>query len=243
MRITVVGIGPGDRGRMTGQALDALSACDVIVGYTVYAELVRPWFPQKRVLQTPMRGEEARCRMAVEEARKGLHVCVVCSGDAGIYGLAGLVLTLAQEAGIPVEVVPGVTAASSGAALLGAPLTHDFACVSLSDLLTPWETIGRRLDTAAMADFVLCLYNPMSHKRRDHLARACDIVLRHRAPKTPCGIAQNIGRADEKTRILTLKALRDAEADMFSTLFIGNSQTRAERGRLITPRGYQGVNA
>lgn len=243
MRITVVGIGPGHLGGMTGEAVAALDACDTVVGYTAYTALVQPHFPDKRYLHTGMRGEEDRCKLAVAKAAAGYDVCVVCSGDAGIYGLAGLVLTLAQAAGVPVRVVPGVTAAASGAALLGAPLVHDFACVSLSDLLTPWEVIARRLDAVAMADFVLCLYNPMSHKRQDHLSRTCDIVLRHRAPETPCGMAQSIGRDGESARILPLCALRDAPADMFTTIFIGNSQTRAEGGRLITPRGYREVDA
>ena len=243
MRITVVGIGPGSLDGMTGQARAALAACDVIVGYTGYVELVRPYFPDKQYHQTGMRGEEARCREAVELALSGRSVCVVCSGDAGVYGLAGLVLTLAQQTGVPVDVVAGVTAASSGAALLGAPLIHDYACVSLSDQLTPWETIERRLEAAALADFVICLYNPMSAHRRDHLARACDIVLRHRSADTPCGLAQNIGRPGESSRILTLSELRDADVDMFTTVFIGNSQTRVGQDRLITPRGYREANA
>lgn len=243
MCITVVGIGPGHLAGMTGEAVAALAACDTVVGYTGYVALVQPHFPEKRYLHTGMRGEEERCRQAVAEAKDGHDVCVVCSGDAGVYGLAGLVLALAQQAGVSVRIVPGVTAASSGAALLGAPLVHDFACVSLSDLLTPWAAIEARLDAAALADFVLCLYNPMSHKRRDHLARACDIVLRHRAAGTPCGLARNIGRDAEGARVLALGELRDAEVDMFTTVFIGNSRTRAEGGRLITPRGYREVDA
>lgn len=243
MHITVVGIGPGSLGGMTGDAVDALHACDTVVGYTAYVALVQPHFPYKRYLQTGMRGEEDRCRLAVREALAGHAVCMVCSGDAGIYGLAGLVLVLAQEAGIPVRAVPGVTAASSGAALLGAPLTHDFACISLSDLLTPWETIAARLDAAAGADFVLCLYNPMSHRRRGHLARACDIILRHRLSETPCGIACQIGRAGERTLVLPLADLRNTQVDMFTTAFIGNSHTRVADGRLVTPRGYREVEA
>lgn len=243
MSISVVGIGPGHLEGMTGEAVSALAACDTVVGYTAYVALVRPHFPDKRYLQTGMRGEEDRCALAVREAAAGHEVCVVCSGDAGVYGLAGLTLALAQEAGMPVRIIPGVTAAGSGAALLGAPLVHDFACVSLSDLLTPWETIEKRLDAAAMADFVICLYNPMSRKRRDHLFRACDIVLRHRPAETPCGIAQRIGRTGEAACVLSLGRLRDAEVDMFTTAFIGNSQTRVAGGKLITPRGYREANA
>lgn len=243
MSIAVVGIGPGSLKDMTGRAQSALLRADVIVGYTAYTALIKPHFPDKRYLETAMRGEEERCRMAVREAEKGLFVCVVCSGDAGIYGLAGLVLALSLERGISVDVIPGVTALSSGAALLGAPLIHDFASISLSDLLTPWETIEKRLHAAAMADFVICLYNPMSHKRRDQLPRACDIVLAYRDANTPCGIARHIGRDAEAKEVLTLLALRDTQVDMFTTVFIGNSQTRAHGDLLITPRGYREVNA
>lgn len=243
MKVTVVGIGPGASTQMTEQALDALRSSQVIVGYDAYVDLVRPLFPEKRYLSSPMRGEESRCRLAVEEALKGQDVAVVCSGDAGVYGLAGLVLALGLEAGVPVAVVPGITAACSGAALLGAPLIHDFAVISLSDLLTPWEAIEKRLDAAAAADFVLCLYNPMSMRRRDHLPRTCEIALRYRAKDTPCGLAQNVGREGECARVLTLEALRDTQVDMFTTVFIGNSQTRAEGNMLITPRGYREVRA
>ena len=243
MKVTVVGIGPGASEQMTGQAVNALRFSEVIVGYDTYIDLVRPLLPDKRYLSSPMRDEEARCRMAVEEAKKGQNVAVVCSGDPGVYGLAGLTLALGLEAGVPVKIVPGITAACSGAALLGAPLVHDFAVISLSDLLTPWEAIEKRLDAAAAADFVLCLYNPMSMRRRDHLPRACEIILRYRAKDTPCGLAQNIGRDGECAEVLTLSALQSTEVNMFTTVFIGNSQTRAEGNKLITPRGYREVRA
>lgn len=165
--IYVVGIGPGSPAQMTLEARQILENCDVIVGYTVYVDLLKTVLPDKEYLETPMRREIERCRMAFEEAQKGRQVAMVCSGDAGVYGMAGLMLELGQNyAGCQVEVVPGVTAALSGGALLGAPLGHDFAVISLSDLLTPWEMIEKRLRFALMADMAVCLYNPSSKKGR-----------------------------------------------------------------------------
>ena len=237
--LRVVGIGPGDADQMTPRALAALRESSVIVGYSAYVELVRPLYPEKEFVATAMRGEEERCRMAVGRAAAGEEVSVICSGDAGVYGMAGLVLTLAARERVDVEVVPGMTAACTGAALLGAPLTHDFAVISLSDLLTPWERIEQRLRCAAEADFVLCLYNPMSRRRTGYLRRACEIAMQFRSPETPCGLARNIGRDGESGEILTLEMLRDANVDMFTTVFIGNSQTRVIGGRMVTPRGYR----
>lgn len=240
MKLYVVGIGPGGMNQMTGRAISALSESDVIAGYTVYVDLIKPYFPGKTLLTTPMRQETDRCRMAVEEALRRRTVSMVCSGDAGVYGMAGLIYEVAQEyPPIEIEIIPGVTAACSGAAVLGAPLAHDFAVVSLSDLLTPWERIEKRLALAAEADFALCLYNPSSKKRADYLQKACDIVLRHRAPETVCGCAYSIGRPGEEGRVLTLAELREEQVDMFTTVFIGNSQTRAIGGKMITPRGYR----
>ena len=238
-KIYVVGIGPGSYENMTQRAQDALRDCDVIVGYTVYIDLVKEHYPDKQMLTTPMRREVERCRLAFEEAQKGQTVAMICSGDAGIYGMTGVMQELRAEfPGVEVENVPGVSAVISGAAILGAPLMHDFAVISLSDLLTPWEKIEKRLDAAAAADFVICLYNPSSHKRKDYLQRACDIVLRHASPETVCGIAKNIGREGEGIEVLTLRELRDTPVDMFSTVFIGNSQTKMIDGKMVTPRGY-----
>ena len=199
MKVTVIGLGPGGGADLTSRARAALEACDLIVGYTAYIDLVRADFPQKETLSTGMRREVDRCRAAVEAARTGKDVAVVCSGDSGVYGMAGLIYEVAQEYDpIEIEVVPGITAACGGAAVLGAPLTHDFAVVSLSDLLTPWEKITARLTAAAQADFVLCLYNPASHSRPDYLQRACDILLSAgKDPATVCGTVRNIGRAGE----------------------------------------------
>ncbi len=238
-KLYVVGLGPGGADGMTVRAKDAIEKSDVIVGYTVYIDLIRDLFPNKAYLSTPMRKEVDRVRLALSTAAQGQTVAMVCSGDAGVYGMSGLCEELLSEyPGVEIETVPGVSAVLSGAAILGAPLMHDFAVISLSDLLTPWEKIEKRLLSAAEADFVICLYNPASHKRRDYLKKACELVLRFASPKTVCGIARNIGRDGEETRVLTLEELRDAEVDMFSTVFIGNSETRVINGKMVTPRGY-----
>ena len=238
-KVTVIGLGPGGGTDLTGRARAALEGCDLIVGYTAYIELVKPDFPEKEVLSTGMRREVDRCRAAVEAALTGKDVAVVCSGDSGVYGMAGLIYEVAQEYDpIEIEVVPGITAACGGAAVLGAPLTHDFAVISLSDLLTPWEKIEKRLSAAAQADFVICLYNPSSRNRPDYLQRACDILLRDKDPNTVCGTVRNIGREGEEGKLLTLAQLRDTQVNMFTTVFIGNSQTKVLGGKMVTPRGY-----
>lgn len=238
-KVTVIGLGPGGGADLTGRARAALEGCDLIVGYTAYIELVKPDFPEKEVLSTGMRREVDRCRAAVEAALTGKDVAVVCSGDSGVYGMAGLIYEVAQEYDpIEIEVVPGITAACGGAAVLGAPLTHDFAVISLSDLLTPWEKIEKRLSAAVQADFVICLYNPSSRNRPDYLQRACDILLRDKDPNTVCGTVRNIGRDGEEGKLLTLAQLRDTQVDMFTTVFIGNSQTKVLGGKMVTPRGY-----
>ena len=241
-RIRVVGIGPGDYNEMTVRAVNALNACDVIVGYHVYVDLVKEHFPDKEFFTTPMRKEVDRCKIALDIAREGRDVAMICSGDSGIYGMAGLIYELRGEEDEPeVEVVGGLTAACSGAARLGAPLTHDFCVISLSDLLTPWETIEKRLECAAMGDFSVALYNPSSMKRKDYLQRACDILLCHASPETVCGVVKNIGREGEEIKTMTLAQLRDYQADMFTTVFIGNSHTRVIGGKMVTPRGYRDV--
>ena len=225
---------------MTIRADRALASCQAIVGYPVYVDLVRDRYPGKELHETPMTQEAKRCQLALDLAREGKTVCVVCSGDSGIYGMAALVFALRGENAEPeVEVVPGLTAACSGGAVLGAPLTHDFAVVSLSDRLTPWETIEKRLLLAAQADFSIAIYNPASHGRPEHLKKACEILLRVLPETRLCGIVRNIGRDGESRRILTLGELKDAQADMFCTVFIGNSSTKVINGQLITPRGYR----
>lgn len=239
-KLTIAGIGPGNRENMTIGADQALREADVILGYTVYVDLVKADYPGKEYITTPMTKEAERCQIALEQARQGKNTVLICSGDSGIYGMAALVYELRGESGAPeIEVLPGITAACSGSALLGAPLTHDFAIISLSDRLTDWETICKRLEYAAMADLVIVLYNPASKGRPDHLRKACGILLSVLPANRPCGIARSIGRAGEDAEILTLGELREAEADMFCTVFIGNSMTKVIEGKLVTPRGYR----
>lgn len=240
-KIYVVGLGPGGGEYLTAQARAALEKADILCGYTVYVELVRPLYPGKEVYTTAMTQELDRCRWALDAARGGRTVALVCSGDAGVYGMAGPLLQLAGDnPAVEIEVVPGVTAALSGGAVLGAPLMNDFCVISLSDLLTPWAQIERRLRAAAQGDFALCLYNPSSKKRAGHLRRACDILLDcGKAPETVCGWVKNIGRPGQCRRVLTLAQLREETLDMFTTVFIGSSATQAVGGRMVTPRGYE----
>lgn len=239
-KLYVAGIGPGDEKNMTLACREAIERSDVVVGYSKYVELIKPIFPGKRTVQTDMKKETERCRKALGLAAGGETVAVVCSGDAGVYGMAGLIYELSPEyPSIEIEIVPGVTAALAGAAVLGAPLTHDFAVISLSDLLTPWELIEKRLACAAEADFCIALYNPSSKKRGDYLQKACDILLKSKPPDTVCGYVRNIGRQGEKAEVMPLSELRSAQADMFTTVFIGNAQTKALSGKMVTPRGYK----
>ena len=241
-KIYVVGIGPGSYEGMTGAAATALEKSDVIVGYTVYIDLVKDHFPGKSFLTTPMRKEVDRCVMAFDEAMKDQTVSMICSGDAGVYGMAGLMYEIgANYPEVELEVVAGVTAATGGAAVLGAPLIHDFCLISLSDLLTPWEKIEKRIRGAAMADFVICLYNPSSKKRHDYLQKACDLMMQYKSPETVCGIVSYIGRDGEHYEVMDLKTLRDTKVDMFTTVWVGNSQTKEINGKMVTPRGYRNV--
>ena len=241
-KVIVVGIGPGNYENMTIRADRALQECDSIIGYHVYVDLVKDRYPGKEFLTTPMTREAQRCQMAIDAALEGKNVAMVCSGDSGIYGMAALIYELRGESSDPeVEVIPGLTAACSGASVLGAPLTHDFAVISLSDRLTCWEKIEKRLECAAMADLSMVLYNPASKGRPDHLKKACEILLRHLPEDRICAIAQHIGREGENRRIMTLGQLRTAECDMFCTVFIGNEMTKVIGGEMVTPRGYRDV--
>lgn len=238
-KLFLVGIGPGSADGMTQAAKAALEQSEVLCGYTVYLDLVRQQYPDKETYTTPMTRELERCRWAIDRAAEGKTVAMLCSGDAGVYGMAGPVLELAEGKDIEIEVVPGVTAALSGAAILGAPLMHDFCVISLSDLLTPWEVIERRLRCAAAGDFAIALYNPRSKKRPDHLRRACEILLEEKSPDTVCGWVKNIGRPGQCHGLATLKELGSLELDMFTTVFIGASTTKNVDGRMVTPRGYR----
>lgn len=240
-KIYVVGLGPGNGEQMTMQARAALDSADVLCGYPVYLDLIRDLYPEKPTIATGMKREMERCQKALDAALDGKTVALVCSGDAGVYGMASPLLELAADhPEVDVEVVAGVTAALSGGAVLGAPLGHDLCLISLSDLLTPWEVIERRLQAAAMGDFIVCLYNPSSHKRADYLQKACDILIASgKAPETVCGLVRSIGREGEYSRVLPLSQLRDTQVDMFTTVFIGSAATRVLNGRMVTPRGYR----
>jgi len=239
-KIYIIGMGPGKEEMMTGEAIQALENSDVIIGYTVYVKLLGERFAGKEMLTTPMRQETERCRLCFEEAAKGKQVALICSGDAGIYGLASLMYEMGKDyPETELIVIPGITAANSGAAVLGAPLNHDFCVISLSDLLTPWEKIEKRLIAAAEGDFAIAIYNPSSHKRKDYLMRACDILLRVIEEERPCGFVENIGREGTRAVTCTLKELRETQVNMFTTVFIGNSGSELVNGKLITKRGYQ----
>lgn len=239
MKIYAVGIGPGDMDYMAPRAKAVLTACDVIVGYSAYIDLLPDELKTKELISTGMGGELERCRRAFERASEGKLAAVISSGDAGIYGMAALLFELAENCpNVEIEVVPGITAAVSAAAVLGSPLSNDFAVISLSDIMTPWEVIEKRLAAAAMGDFVVCLYNPRSVKRSDYLARASEIALRHKPPQTPCGYVKNALRGDGECVICELSELGNADADMFTTVIIGNAATKVINGRLVTARGY-----
>jgi len=237
----VVGIGAGSREGMTIAAEQAIQRSELIVGYTKYVELLQENFPEKKYASTGMKQERERVEYALKEA-SDKTVSLICSGDPQLYGMAGLAFELSESyPDTEIEVVSGVTAAFSGGAVLGSPLTHDFAVISLSDLLTPMEKICRRLECAAECDLTIVLYNPSSKNRADYLQKACDIVLKHQSGDTVCGYVRNIGREGQESRILPLAELRDTSVDMFTTVYIGNSETKIIGGKMVTPRGYRNV--
>ena len=246
--IYIVGMGPGDKSMMTSSAYSAMEHADVIVGYTVYIDLVKEHFPEKEFFTTPMRQEIERCRACYDFAIDGKNVAFICSGDAGVYGMAAPMYELLPEyvnansdiSEDTITVIPGVTAAISGAAVLGSPINHDFCVISLSDLLTPWEVIERRLQAAIHGDFAIAIYNPSSHKRHDYLQKACDIMLKAGASEDrACGYVENIGREGCHGVVCKLGELRDTQVNMFTTVFIGSSRSMIINNKLVTPRGYK----
>ncbi|AHM57612.1 cobalt-precorrin 3 C17-methyltransferase CbiH (plasmid) [Peptoclostridium acidaminophilum DSM 3953] len=240
-KIFVVGIGPGGREHMTGAAIEAIGRSDAVIGYKTYIELIEDMLLDKEILGYGMKREVERCRAALELAEKGRTVALVSSGDCGVYGMAGIMLEIAAESGCEsdIEIVPGVPAANSAAACLGAPLMHDYATISLSDLLTDWSAIEKRLDCAAQADFVICLYNPRSHGRREHIEKARNIIMKHRAEGTPVGIVRSAMREGQFATVTTLGEMLSHDIDMLTTVIIGNSKTYASELGIITPRGYK----
>ncbi len=240
-KLYAVGFGPGGYEHMTQKAIDVIKEADVITGYTTYVEMMKKFFPDKEYIATAMTKEMDRCRMAVDLADEGKTVAMISSGDSGIYGMAGILLEIKNEkkSDVEIETVPGVTAASAAASVLGAPLMHDFTVISLSDLMTPLNLIMRRVECAGKGDFIVCLYNPKSKKRADYLKRAAEILMVYREEDTPVGVVRNAGREDESSYITTLGQLENAPVDMFSIVIIGNSNTYVKDGKMITPRGYQ----
>ncbi|EJZ6921154.1 TPA: precorrin-3B C(17)-methyltransferase [Listeria monocytogenes] len=238
--IYVIGIGPGDKRLMTGEALQAIEDADVIVGYVTYIKLIKELIKDKEVVKTGMRREIDRCQEAVDIALTGKKVAVVSSGDAGIYGMAGLVLELAEKSNpdLEVKVIPGITASIGAAAVLGAPIMHDFCHISLSDLMTPWEVIEKRLTHAAMADFVVCFYNPRSKGRANHLANAFQKMMEYKSRDTVVGIVKDVGRKEERKIITTMRDIDYELVDMTTMVIVGNKETYVKNGKMITPRGY-----
>lgn len=238
--IHIIGIGPGGEEHLTFRAKDVILDSDVIIGYKTYIDLLSNLIKEKEIFSTGMTREVARCQKAIEFAQGGKKVAVISSGDSGIYGMAGLILELLEGRKLPVSVIPGVPAFCAAGALLGAPLMNDFAAISLSDILTPWDVIRKRLDAAAQGDFVIILYNPKSKKRVSQLHEAIEIIAKFRKGDTPVGIVKGAARKDEEVRISLLKdaALHYDFIDMTTILIIGNSATYLSDGRMITSRGY-----
>lgn len=237
----VIGLGPGKKELMSQEALEALEKSEIIVGYATYMRLIQDLLEGKEKVSTGMRKEVDRCQKAIDLALEtGKTVAVVSSGDAGVYGMAGLILEwLDEDSDLEVRVIPGITASLGAAALLGAPLMNDFCHISLSDLMTPWEMIERRLKAAADGDFVVCLYNPRSKGRPDHLARALSILESGKAGATIVGIGKDVGRKEEEMIVTRLDEVDETLVDMTSIVIVGNKETYVKNGRMITPRGYR----
>ena len=238
--LTVIGIGPGSESMMTQEAIAAIREAEIIVGYKTYTHLVKPLTGDKQVIKTGMCKEIERCQTAIDLALAGHNVALISSGDAGIYGMAGLVLELVTQQKLELEVrlVAGITASIAAASLLGAPLMHDFCHISLSDLMTPWAVIEKRIVAAAQADFVICFYNPRSRGRADHLARAFALMAPHIAPTTPVGVVKAAGRKKQEKWLTTFAEFDFEPVDMTSLVIVGNQSTYMQDGLMITPRGY-----
>lgn len=239
-KIYVIGIGPGDREQMSFTALNAIEDSNVIVGYKTYIDLIEDLLEGKEVVNSGMKREVERCQLTIDKALEGNRVSIVSSGDPGVYGMAGIMLEMVdkQDLDLEVEIVPGISAANAAAASLGSPLMHDYAIISLSDLLTDWEVIKKRLNAASEADFVIALYNPRSKGRRTQIEEAREIFLKHRDKNTPVGIVRNAKRAGEEVVITTLEKMLEEEINMFTMVIVGNSNTYSSNGKMITPRGY-----
>ena len=237
-KIYVVGIGPGNMEDISVRAYKTLKNVDVIAGYITYIDLVKDEFKEKEFYVSGMKKEIDRCEKVLELAKEGNTVALISSGDAGIYGMAGIMIEVALGSGIDVEVIPGITSSVAGASLVGAPLMHDQAIISLSDLLTDWEVITKRIDRASEGDFVISLYNPKSKGRTEQIVEAREIMLKHKAPSTPVALLRHVGREDENYTLTNLDEMLNYEIDMFTVVIVGNSKTYVKEGKMITPRGY-----
>lgn len=238
-KIYVIGIGPGNKENMTFRAYNSMEKSDVIIGHKTYVSLVEKIFENKIFIKSFMKKEIERCEETLRLAREGQIVSLISSGDAGVYGMAGIMLEIASGSGIEVEVVPGVTAATASASLVGAPIMHDSVTISLSDLLTDWELIKKRIELASKGDFVISLYNPKSKSRTKQIEEARDIMMKYKDSKIPVLIARNVGRIGENYEITDIENMLNCEINMFSTVIVGNSKTFVKNGKMITPRGYK----
>lgn len=239
--IYVVGIGPGKKDHMTLEAIEVIERCDIIVGYKTYIDLIRDQVADKIVVENGMRQEIDRSRAALDLSKKGHIVAMISGGDSGVYGMAGLVyeLNTKEEWGQEIRIVQGVTSSISAAAELGAPLMNDFCHISLSDLMTPMDHILKRLELAAQGDFVICLYNPKSKGRPDHLRRAFEVMARYKSSHTPVGIVKNAGRDNMEKYVMTFENMDYDICDMSTMVIIGNKESYIENDSIITPRGYR----
>ncbi|MBM6690733.1 precorrin-3B C(17)-methyltransferase [Fusobacterium mortiferum] len=237
-KIYVVGIGPGNMEDISIRAYNTLKNVDIIAGYITYVDLVKDEFSEKEFYVSGMKKEIDRCEKVLELAKEGKKVALISSGDAGIYGMAGIMIEVALGSGIEVEIIPGITSSVAGASLVGAPLMHDQAIISLSDLLTDWEVITKRIDRASDGDFVISLYNPKSKGRTEQIVEAREIMLKYKAATTPVALLRHVGREDENYTLTTLEDMLNHEIDMFTVVIVGNSKTYVKDGKMITPRGY-----
>lgn len=237
-KIYVVGIGPGNMEDISIRAYNTLKNVDIIAGYITYVDLVKDEFSEKEFYVSGMKKEIDRCEKVLELAKEGKKVALISSGDAGIYGMAGIMIEVALGSGIEVEIIPGITSSVAGASLVGAPLMHDQAIISLSDLLTDWEVITKRIDRASDGDFVISLYNPKSKGRTEQIVEAREIMLKYKAATTPVALLRHVGREDENYTLTTLEDMLNHEIDMFTVVIVGNSKTYVKGGKMITPRGY-----
>ncbi|PID89483.1 MAG: precorrin-3B C(17)-methyltransferase [Bacteroidia bacterium] len=240
-KIYVVGTGPGNVAHITPKAMDALRDSDIIVGYKTYIKLIKEHFADKKFVSSAMKKEVNRCEEVLKLAETGKTVSLISSGDSGIYGMAGIMLEVvdAHKSELEVEIVPGITASIAGASLLGAPLMNDFVVISLSDLLSPWELIEKRIHAAGAGDFVICIYNPRSKTRIKQLDNAVEILLQYQSPETPVGIVKHAMRKEQEVIITDLQKLRKHDINMFTTLIVGNSKTKVINNKLVTVRGYK----